>query len=163
MGYTTEFDGQVSISPPLNAEEIEFLRKFNQSRRMACTQGPYYVDRGGFAGQEDGPDVIDYNQPPKGQPSLWCQWMPSEDGTAIVWDGGEKFYYAPEWMKYLIEHFVGDAPLAKAALPFLQRHKLNGEIKAQGEDADDQWLLIVEDNKVSVADAIISYGEPKAV
>ena len=28
MGYTTEFDGGVSISPPLNAREIAYLRKF---------------------------------------------------------------------------------------------------------------------------------------
>jgi hypothetical protein len=34
MGYTTEFDGSVSISPPLNAHEIAYLRKFAASRRM---------------------------------------------------------------------------------------------------------------------------------
>jgi hypothetical protein len=32
MGYTTEFDGSVSISPPLNAHEIAYLRKFAASR-----------------------------------------------------------------------------------------------------------------------------------
>ena len=34
MGYTTEFEGSVSISPPLNAHEISYLRKFAASRRM---------------------------------------------------------------------------------------------------------------------------------
>jgi hypothetical protein len=32
MGYTTEFAGSVSISPPLNAHEIAYLRKFAASR-----------------------------------------------------------------------------------------------------------------------------------
>jgi hypothetical protein len=49
MGYTTIFDGQISVEPPLNPEEIKYLNKFADTRRMACEQGPYYVDRGGFA------------------------------------------------------------------------------------------------------------------
>ena len=40
MGYTTEFDGSVSISPPLNADEIAYLRKFAASRRMDRTRVP---------------------------------------------------------------------------------------------------------------------------
>jgi protein tyrosine phosphatase (PTP) superfamily phosphohydrolase (DUF442 family) len=32
-GHTTEFDGSVSISPPLNAHEIAYLRKFAASGR----------------------------------------------------------------------------------------------------------------------------------
>jgi len=34
MGYTTEFDGSVRISPPLNAHEIAYLRRFAVSRRV---------------------------------------------------------------------------------------------------------------------------------
>jgi hypothetical protein len=150
MGYTTTFSGRVTVSPPLNAEEITYLTKFNETRRMECAQGPYYVDRGGFMGQDHSdPLIIEYNQPPRGQPGLWCQWCPTEDGTAIEWDGGEKFYDAEIWMQYLIDHFL--RPGAFAPLPFLQKnHTVAGTIDAQGEDPSDRWQLIVEDNKVRV-------------
>jgi hypothetical protein len=50
MGYTTEFDGSMSISPPLNAHEIAYLRKFASSRRMDRARGPYFVDGSGTVG-----------------------------------------------------------------------------------------------------------------
>ena len=156
MGYTTTFEGDIEIVPALNAQEIEFLTKFAGTRRMMCKQGPYYVDRGGMAGQDRGPDIIDYNTPPEGQPGLWCQWIPNEDGTALVWDENEKFYEAEHWMAYLIEHFLGRHPLAKPELSFLQGHVLNGTIYAYGEESDDRWMLIVRDNAVYVQPLFLS-------
>lgn len=163
MGYTTDFSGQVKVDPPLNAEEITFLTKFNKTRRMDRTHGPYFVDGSGFHGQDHDNDIVDFNRPPKGQPGLWCQWTPTEDGTAIEWDGGEKFYESAEWMKYLIEHFLKPDALAKNQLPFLQGHTCNGEIEAVGEDPDDRWKLVVINNRVSVADAEVTYGSPRII
>lgn len=164
MGYTTTFKGQVTIEPPLNAAEISYLRAFAATRHMDRAKGPYYV------GADDG-DVHDGNRPPAEQPGLWCQWVPTEDGAAIVWDGGEKFYCADEWMRYLIDHFL--APDAEAARrtnrtpiaadnpsmwdldvrfqQFTFNHVLNGRIKAQGEEARDRWDLVVYDNVVTRA------------
>lgn len=154
MGYTTEFSGSVSIEPPLNAQEIEFLKKFSSTRRMDCEQGPYYVDRGGFAGQDQNdPKIRDYNRPPAGQPGLWCQWVPKEDGTAIEWNEMEKFYDSQEWMTYIINHFLKPGAIAAGELPFLQaNHVVNGQIKAQGEEMDDRWKMVVKDNEVSRVD-----------
>lgn len=151
MGYTTEFFGQIKVEPPLNAEEIEYLKKFAGTRRMLRSKGPYFVDGTGFKGQGDDPDVIDHNEPPNGQPGLWCHWVPTDDGTAIEWDGGEKFYEAEVWMKYLIRHFICWRPLANGAedwLPHFGEHRCNGEIEAQGERSDDHWFLVVENNEV---------------
>lgn len=167
MGYTTDFRGSIKVEPPLSAAEVAYLNKFSGTRRMNCTQGPYYVDRGGVAGQGEGsfgmgsnPDVIDHNGPPEGQPGLWCQWVATEDGTAIEWDGGEKFYDSAEWMKYIITHFLGSDPIAKKKLPFITGHTLDGTIEAQGEEATDRWDLHVKDNKVFVATyAVVSEGE----
>jgi hypothetical protein len=151
MGYTTHFYGQIAVEPPLNEQEIAYLNKFSETRRMACVQGPYYVDRGGDYGQLAGPDVLNYNDPPEGQPGLWCQWVPTPDGAAIEWDGSERFYDSPEWMQYLIDHFLKPGAHAAAELPFLQaNHVLNGSIKAQGEEIDDRWKLIVKNNVVRV-------------
>lgn len=67
-------------------------------------EGGYFVGAAGDFGQEgDGwgesrnatmkaLGILDYNDPPAGQPGLWCQWEVSEDGTAIKWDEEEKFY-----------------------------------------------------------------------
>lgn len=165
MGYTTEFEGQIAIEPPLNAEELAYLNKFNDTRRMNRTKSPYYVDGKGMAGQDHETDIVDYNSP-AGQPGLWCGWKPNDAGDAIEWDGGEKFYDSAEWMKYLIEHFIGLDPIARrvdASMSFLQGHVCNGEITAQGEDSDDKWKLIVKDNKVMVARVVIDYAEPHEI
>ena len=115
------------------------------------------------SGQAHDDSVLDYNTPPDGQPGLWCQWVPTDDGNAIEWDQSEKFYDSAAWMKYLIEHFVGQDPLAQKELPFLTGHTCNGEIEAQGEDSGDLWKLIVKDNRVSVARASIVFGAPEEV
>lgn len=161
MGYTTEFTGSIAIEPPLNAEEISYLKKFAESRRMDSEQGPYYVDREGFMGQGT-EGVRDYNRPPAGQPGLWCQWVPTEDGTELVWDEGEKFYEADKWMAYLIDHFLKPGARAAGELKFLQaNHTCNGRIQATGEDPSDMWDLVVDDNQVrrySVGRSLIGDG-----
>ena len=157
MGYTTYFTGQVNVEPPLSAEEIDYLKKFNESRRMDREKGPYYVNGSGFMGQGRDSDVRNHNSPPAGQPGLWCQWVPNEDGTAIEWDEGEKFYSADEWMVYIIEHFIGSDPKAKSELPFLQGHTCNGEIFADGEESDDLWKIQVDDNVVTTKAGRVTY------
>lgn len=153
MGYHTEFEGSVEVSPPLSPEEVAFINAFCGTRRMKREKGPYFVGGLGCFGQMHEADVIDYNTPPDGQPSVWCQWKASPDGSRIEWDEETKFYEAPKWMAYLIEHFLGPAPIAKAELPFLSGgHVLDGVITAQGEIPDDRWELVVERGVVSVRD-----------
>lgn len=152
MGYTTKFIGAISIDPPLNSEEIKYLKNFSNTRRMDRKSGPYFVDATGLYGQEHTSDVINFNSPPLGQPGLWCKFEPYKKGTQIKWNGQEKFYDAEEWMRYLIEHFVGLNPIAKQLnldeFKFLQGHTLNGILKALGEESIDRWFLIVENNNV---------------
>jgi len=149
MGYDTTFKGKIEIYPPLNQEEIDYLIKFSETRRMDRKKGPYFVDGSGWHGQYRDPDVNDFNSPPHGQPGLWCQWIPTNNGKHIVWDGGEKFYGSLEWMDYLITHFIGDNPIAKSELPFLRSHTCNGIITAKGENKDDRWCIAVVNNVTS--------------
>jgi hypothetical protein len=123
---------------------------------MNRRNGPYFVDGSGFCGQGRDSDIIDFNEPPPGQPGLWCKWIPSEDGTYIEWDGGEKFYDSAEWMQYIIEHFIGSSPLAKDELPFLEGHVCSGLINAQGEDPADIWAIQVANNAVSTATCTVT-------
>jgi hypothetical protein len=161
MGYTTNFTGQITVSPPLNPSEITYLRRFAETRQMRRDNGPYFTG-GGCAGQDREADIRDFNPPLPEQPSLWCRWVPSEDGTAIEWDQGEKFYNSEAWMRYLIQTFLEKgaavevergAPVEGRVYPdefkdFTFDHVLNGVIEAQGEDPNDHWLLVVENNEV---------------
>ncbi len=204
MGYTTDFSGEFKLDSPLTPEQIEYLKRFNSSRRMKRdasvvatfpdplreavglpigVEGGYYVGNdegdntplteddprtptlarvrewfpswdedtcckhresliagkhgGVFAGQLHDASVVDYNDPPRGQLSLWNQWVPNEDGTAIEWDAGEKFYKYTRWLEYIIEHFL--KPWGKT---------INGEVEWVGEDSSDIGKIIVEDNIV---------------
>lgn len=153
MGYTTDFAGQINIEPPLNAAEIKYLKAFNESRRMDREYGPYFVGGSGYMGGNDTDKIYDHNRPHPSQPGLWCQWTVTEDGTAIVWDGGEKFYHSEKWMHYIITHFLSSTALAKQEeanwfKDFTFNHVCNGTIHAVGKDDGDVWDLVVKDNKL---------------
>lgn len=144
MGYTTDFDGEFLITPSLSSTDIEFLNKLADTRRMARNLGPeygvqgeFYVDGTGMCGQDRDDTIIDYNRPPSTQPGLWCQWVPTDDGEALIWDGNEKFYNYVEWLEYLIDKILKP-----------RGYTLNGECEWQGEDSSDFGKIIVDNNVV---------------
>lgn len=168
MGYTTEFTNSVAIEPPLNEHEISFLQDFNESRRMDRAKGPLYV-QGSTGWSPKDKDVRDGNRPPADQPGLWCQWVPTDDGAELEWDGGEKFYNPAEWMKYLVENLL--APTARQYISdhydederlrhFTANHMVNGTIYAQGEDPEDHYAIVVANNKVLVANTQRTWSDP---
>lgn len=144
MGYQTDFYGTFRLNKQLSLDDKNFLTKFANTRRMARNiegygvEGEFYVDGGGFMGQGDDANVIDHNRPPKTQPGLWCQWVPTEDGWGLEWDGGEKFYDYVEWLEYIIKNFL--AP---------KGYVLNGTCDWYGEESDDRGTLVVVDNVVT--------------
>jgi len=169
MGYTTDFTGEFEITPPLTTEQIAYLRGFSGSRRMRRKEslasqfpdpareavglpigpeGGYYVGGAGqYFGQSRTPDIVDYNKPPSGQPGLWCQWVPTDDGRHLQWDGGEKFYDYCEWATYICEHFL-----------LRWGRKLTGRVRYQGEDSDDRGVLVARGEAVSThPDRIVEY------
>ena len=177
MGYTTYFDGKFTLDCPLSAEHHAYLTAFASTRRMARDakltearpdplraatglpvgeEGGYFVGEEGFRGQGlDGnrgrsastSDVIEYNQPPSGQPELWCQWIPTDDGAAIVWDEGEKFYYYIEWLQYIVEHFL--TPWG---------YTLSGEVAWNGEEPADFGKIMVSSTPVNRNTVMIARG-----
>lgn len=157
MGYTTDFTGEFQLNRPLDPVTREFLQKFADTRRMARNLGPeygvegeFYVDGGGHMGQGKEDSIIDYNRPPRTQPGLWCKWEPNEDGTAIRWNGAEKFYDYVTWLNYLISNFL--AP---------KGYVLNGEVKYQGEDAGDFGIIYVKDNDVQKLEGKRTIPKPR--
>ncbi len=166
MGYTTDFVGSFAIDPPLQPEHRIYLGRFSGTRRMrrdahqaakrpdavrkavgldVGVEGGYFVGSTADAGQDwDSPDVLGGNTAPSGQPGLWCQWVPSEDGTAIAWNEAEKFYEYVGWLEYLILHFL--APWG---------YTVSGEISWQGEEPPDRGIIYAKDNRVqAIADTV---------
>lgn len=169
MGYDTNFDGEFNLDKPLSPEHKAYLEKFSETRRMKRNQtaaskmedpirtaaklpigkeGAYFVGGKGMCGQDEDAGIVDYNTPPDGQPSLWCQWVPNHDGTAIVWDGGEKFYEYVDWIDYLVERFLG---------PW--GYTLNGEVYWSGDDSGDLGRIKIVNNDIKVNAARIVYDE----
>ena len=157
MGYTTDFSGCFMLDKPLNTDQIRYLDRFANTRRMTRNtallprdpfaiavglphgeEGQYYVASKAQMGQDDDASVIKGNVPPVGQPGLWCQWVPTDDGMSIEWDGGEKFYNYVDWIKYLIQHFI--APWG---------FTLNGNVTWHGEDPFDSGVIVVNNNIVT--------------
>lgn len=145
MGYTTFFTGRFSVDRPLDDATFEFLRKLNDTRRMKRSlpeefgvDGELYVDGGGDCGQDEEDSIVDYNEPPSTQPSLWCGWKPTEDRIHIEWDGAEKFYGYVEWIEWII---------VKILRP--RNYQLNGTVEWSGEDQSDTGVIYIEHNNVS--------------
>lgn len=105
------------------------------------------LSAGDFRGQEHTSDVVDYNCPPSGQPGLWCQWIPTDDGTAIVWDDNEKFYYYIEWLQYIVEHFL--TPWG---------YTLSGEVAWNGEEPADFGKIVVSSTPVNRNTVMVARG-----
>lgn len=158
MGYTTDFRGDLNITPALTEEQSKYLNAFKSTRRMKRDvsklvelygtkhglNGSYGID-GEFFARDDGDygqtrdgSILEYNHAPGTQPGLWCQWE-VQDLNKLEWDGGEKFYNYVEWLQYLITKFF--APWGRV---------LNGTIEWRGEDWDDTGAIEVTDNIIKI-------------
>lgn len=154
MGYSTDFEGSFKLNPPATPEQIEYINKFSSTRRMMRdnrklnkiyegkfgllnipylygSDGEYFVGGLGDAGQDMDESVFNGgNEPPRTQPGLWCEWVISEDGTELKWNGSEKFYNYVEWLQYLIDNFFTRWGI-----------ELSGEVKWQGQDELDTGTI----------------------
>lgn len=160
MGYTTEFRGSFSLNKTLAENHFAYLNKFAITRRMKRNPeiasgyldpvreavnlpignyAEYFTGPSGFRGQDRDESIIEYNSPPPSQPGLWCQWVPSDTGDSIEWDGGEKFYEYVPWIEYLITNFL--KPWG---------YVLNGTVAWRGEEWEDTGKIVIVDNKISV-------------
>ena len=156
MGYSTDFEGEFKIDKPVDKDTAKLLKGLAKTRRMKRNvqgygvEGEFYVKGKGFMGQDNDSTVIDSNDPPRTQPSLWCQWLLQDDNQTIKWDGGEKFYEYVDWIEYLINSVL---------VP--KGYIVNGEVKWKGEKSTDVGKIIIKDNSVETkkGKVTITYGE----
>lgn len=139
---------------------------YRSPQQIYGKEGEFFALDDNQAGQTRDTSIIDYNTPPgqtfgneynfrvnndriknlQCQPSLWCQWILTDDGEELEWDGGEKFYCYTSWLEYMIFNFFEPWGI-----------KLNGEVRWVGEDSSDMGLIQVEDNIIQVKKAKITY------
>jgi hypothetical protein len=163
VGYSTSFEGEIRIEPTLRPVHRAYLQRFAETRRMkrdprraerlsdplrVAADLPIGAEGAYFVGSDDDfsdtdPSVIDGDTPHAPfSDSLYCDWTPSGDGSALGWNGREKFYEYVRWLEFLIEHFLG---------PW--RYRLLGRIDWQGDDPDDRGSIFVTDNAVRAVEA----------
>lgn len=126
MGYSTDLFGTVKFDKQLTIDQKKELEEFAETRHGGNT----------------------YEDIDEGMPGFWCQWVPTEDGWGLEWDGNEKFYNYVEWLDVLIKKFF---------IPW--GITLNGDVEWFGEEHDDRGIIRVRDNVVKAYEATITYPE----
>lgn len=166
MEPTIHFDGRIMFDRPLRSEHRAYLYQFSHTRRMQRDpallhdradpirqaaglplgpDGGYFVGDPTWLGMDVGDvSVRDANIPPQGQPGLWCAWTPTDDGEALICRDQEIGHCSPEWLQYLIQHFIE---------PW--HYTLNGEIRWESEtigwsDAAEDFLHVVQQGHIIV-------------
>lgn len=120
MGYSTNFIGGLSFNKELTHRQwLDLKQLADYSSR---SNGTYEM----------------YTESPETIPDSYLQWEPNEDGTAYVWNGGEKFYQYIHWLRWVIKHYMKPHGLV-----------LNGQIIWQGEDVADTGVIVAVDNKIT--------------
>jgi hypothetical protein len=157
MGYDTNFTGQFDLDKPLDDETFDILQRFCFIRHMKRefpddkygVEGEFFLDGEGKgeARNEIRESIVDHNQPPSTQPSLWCDWEPTEDRLHIKWDGMEKFHDYEKWIQYICDNFLEP-----------RGYVLSGSVGWQGEDSSDNGEIIAINNFIFTTEQSIYHA-----
>lgn len=151
MGLHTDYLGHARITPALNADEVEFLRSFDETRHCG-DRSPLDVVQHPADNEPTG-DVDAHNLPAVGRPGLWCPWTCCGTGCCLHWDGLEKPYAPQEWLRFLIDTFLRPSAVL-ANDPQAQRlgltfdHLLDGMLVGQRQESGELFALVVRKNVV---------------
>lgn len=171
MGYTIKYSGSFDLNKPLTKKLAKYLLDFSRTRHFKRDlpdfgiEGEFFIDptekkinfwdnfqkyaKVGLTHEEvlvklrEECKIIDYNHPPISQPGLWCQWIPTEDRSAIKWDENEKFYNADKWLTYIIENFLKPKGYILDGIVSFHDSGLD-------EYQEEYGYIVVKDNKVIV-------------
>jgi hypothetical protein len=169
MGYTTIFDGDMTLTPALTPEQVATLRSLT-SHRHSTDEGtdieatiPYDMPTnvlpshawapvfhsGVSNARYSGADFGSFSDP---FPSIWCNWDVSDDGATFAWSGGEKFYNYEGWLRFLITHFF---------VPWGVR--IDGTIEFCGEDDRECGVIVTSGDVVGVVHGTVATFSGKAI
>lgn len=160
-------NGKMTLTPALSLAQYQYLTEFGETRRMkrdtnvevkdpdrdpirnavgltTGREGAYIVH-----GDDSRRLVTNSNQPPDGQPGLYCPLRPSKDGTSILVGRNEREddWSAGEWLKYIAEHFLAVWGI-----------DLNG--RWWYVDPEGSGVIVAQKGEVRVSEAGLAYTDP---
>lgn len=165
MSYRTEMSGSITVDPPLNEHEISYLRDFCATRHFRrVNHGPLHIDTCPNLRVESAVDR-DVNTPPQNMPYFECPVTVSDKAELIPDPDNPEPAMTDAWLDYLINHLLTSAVGAADPHPtdltlhatddprlahFTADHVANGRFTCQGENHDDAYDIVVENNTVSI-------------
>jgi hypothetical protein len=165
MPFDAQYEGRLLIEPPLSPAERRALDAFLGSRRIKTVQGPLDCRRSLSRGHAD---VLDWNSPAEGQPSLYTGLAVSQDGTTLFWDGNEKPGYLTDWVRYVIDHLLKPGAVFQelsrkvewgdALSQFTFDHHVSGVLYGASYN-DERWRVYVVDNEVEQVEMNIPHDD----
>jgi len=189
MGYTTDFNGGLRITPGIKQEQINYINLLSSTRRMKRdvnklmeiyegkygnpfatektpeaiygVDGEYFVHEEPYNYGKHHESIINYNCPP-GQANFEGENKNGQPGLWCQWeivDNGADGCYL-QWDGG--EKFYNYVEWLKYLIKTFFKPwgvVLNGEIYWNGEDREDLGCIVVKDNKVKTRAAEISYRE----
>lgn len=138
MSDNTYFEGKFSFNKPLDSETKKILDLLADTRRMKRDVSGFGIE-GEFYFKDDRETVIDPNTPPSPQPSVWCDWKPTDDGKALGWTGRETFQCYVEWLQYIVDRVLTP-----------RGYTITGEVEYQGREARDYGTIKAAENSIEV-------------
>jgi hypothetical protein len=111
MGYSTDFFGNFQLSEQLTDSQVQILRQFSEQRHDGLI----------------------------GMSQVWCDWVPTQDGKGICWNGSEKTYDSVSWLNYVSETFLKKWGIIAS-----------GVVRYQGEDDHDCGVIVAKDGYFSM-------------
>lgn len=122
MGYTTDFKGEIHISPKLSEELENDLNTLYDSNSRNWNKHE------------------EFSRFPRPSHEGYCQW--ELKNNSIVWDGGEKFYNYVEWLEYIIKYIESQEP---------NTYSYSGQLLWQGEEIGDIGKIYITENSIVVS------------
>ena len=87
-------------------------------------------------------NIIDFNNPPPTQPSLWCNFTYDSSKKAVVWNGNDKTRNGIEWINYILNLLLKNG------------YEMRGKMDWEGEEFQDRGTINVDGKEVIVKDAV---------
>lgn len=162
MDYSITLSGQFKLDKTLDKATANLINGLAKTRRMKRNleklankyeidyqeakqkfgiDGEFYYDPNDFKnyGQTKDETIENFFSPPSTQPSIWCQWIYSNEDNIIKWNQNTKLNNFTEWIIYIIEKILKP-----------RNYKLTGSVKWVGSDSFDKGEININNNKVRI-------------
>ncbi|WP_392542459.1 hypothetical protein [Oryzobacter telluris] len=171
MGFNTEYLGHLTITPPLNDAEAEWLRGFADWQALpdgdpfALPMNPRAALSKAFA---DAGGVMSSR---RAIPYGVGHWRVCEHGDRIEWHRADKSNDAVQTLSFLVEYYLGPEARARDCgsadfAGFTFDHHLDGVIAAVRQDTEEMFLLRVQRSAITrevIVRGVEWWNDPSAV